>query len=301
MRELKNITIGIPARNEERSIVRTLNSLISTMNEVPDVTFQIIVLVNASNDNTYSKANEFKKQSDIDIQVIETKTPGKANAINSIKELSSNDILIFCDGDVLFDKMCIKYLVELYKKSKYKVISTVGYPNQRFYLNPIKAKLALKMIEYASREGNVVDGAMYLIEKESLNTLPLNIINDDLYMALSVDYTSIGREKLAITYQEPIGSLKEYYFRRLRIERGDLQLKKIFNDQYNEFRNLSGDKRNRTERKKSLGIKLQVYEKFLFVADIALKIVNKMAKKELLKSKDEEIGMGWDVQSSSKI
>lgn len=281
-------TIGVPAKNEEENIRHTLLSIfknIAFIEQKLSCDYEIIVYVNNSIDKTDFVAEETLKNSSIkDYKVFKSDILGKANAVNCITRNSKYDDLFFCDADVTLKIDTLYSLLSALNNDKfeqYKVFSSIGLPNRTFYLNPIKAKLAIKMAEYATRKGNIVDGTLYLIRKKHMPILEKNIINDDLFISLSCDYYQIKRVKNAITYQEPVGSLKEYKRRKYRIELGDKQLKKLFKEKYDSFRKNSKDKRSKKERKGSLGLMLRIYEKFLFPIDMAMKITNKKIKKRI--------------------
>jgi len=283
-----SFTIGIPAKNEEKNIRHTLLSILKNIYFIEQklyCNYEIIVYVNNSIDATNLIAEKTLKSSNIkDYKVFKSDIIGKANAVNYITQNSKYDNLFFCDADITLEVDTLYNLLSALNGDRfeqYKVFSSIGLSKSKFYLNPVKAKLAIKMKEYATRNGNIVDGALYLIRKKYMPVMRTNIINDDLFISLSCGYHQIKRVKNAVIHQEPVGSLKEYKKRKYRIELGDKQLKKLFKEKYDSFRKSSKDKRSKKERKRSLRLLLRIYETFLFPIDIIMKIINKKIKKQI--------------------
>ena len=83
------ISVVIPARNEENNICRIVNFLKSR--EIVD---QIIVVDNASVDNTYNLAKK------MDVDVIKCCKQGKGCAMEAGLKLARNEVVVFIDADV---------------------------------------------------------------------------------------------------------------------------------------------------------------------------------------------------------
>ncbi|MFP4487244.1 MAG: glycosyltransferase, partial [Campylobacterales bacterium] len=263
--------------------------------------FEIIVSINATTDNTIMEISKFKKKyTTSNIKTIQTETPGKPNAINSCIKIAKGNIVIIMDADVKVAKNAIENILKYipYSDDGY-VISSVSDTKKNFYLNPIKAKLSIKIKEYGMRDGLSVDGALYMVNKKYFPKIPNEVINDDLYIAIYFGVEKIIRAKDVIVYQEPVGNFTEYFFRRRRIEKGDIQIKDIFGEQYDKFKTTGRDKRSKLDRKKDLGLLLNLYNIFLFPIDLTMKYLNKVAKREI--SNDSFSEHGWNTQKSSKF
>ena len=92
---MNNLTLGIPAYNEGKTIKRCLNLLLPQLNESDEV----IVIASACTDNT---ASEVRSLNDERIRLIEDpKKRGKTAAINQIMNEAIYNNIVFCDADVL--------------------------------------------------------------------------------------------------------------------------------------------------------------------------------------------------------
>lgn len=102
----KEISIIIPARNEERSILRVLRSLKKTV----QTTFEAIVVNDRSTDNTKAVVKKYS-ENNRNVKVISTKQKyGFSNAImEGIKKSSTDTIVVvmadLCDNPKTIDKM----------------------------------------------------------------------------------------------------------------------------------------------------------------------------------------------------
>ncbi|GAF85974.1 unnamed protein product, partial [marine sediment metagenome] len=88
-------SVGIPVRNEEQTIVQTLNSILAQTIQPKEVH----VCVNNSSDGTYRKVSDMAL-AEKKINLIAS-APGKANAWNRIISECLENTVMFCDGDVV--------------------------------------------------------------------------------------------------------------------------------------------------------------------------------------------------------
>ncbi|MBI1863725.1 glycosyltransferase family 2 protein [Candidatus Woesebacteria bacterium] len=97
MKKLKQLTVGIPALNEEKSIGVLLSSLISQKEKGFRIV-KIIVISDGSTDSTVSTAKRIK---DRRIEVIQKKKRlGKASRLNQIINKTDSDLLVLVDADI---------------------------------------------------------------------------------------------------------------------------------------------------------------------------------------------------------
>lgn len=112
----KDLLIGIPARNEAKTIVSTLNSIFQEIRFLPKpIKVRVIVVLNGCTDNTEFVVKEYiskNKNCNIAINKISGGLIDAQQAIWHAK--TRNEIVIFVDGDIKFEK---KSLLRLYKKS----------------------------------------------------------------------------------------------------------------------------------------------------------------------------------------
>ncbi|MDO8627102.1 MAG: glycosyltransferase family A protein, partial [Candidatus Diapherotrites archaeon] len=95
MPEQKIISIGLPVKDEEDSLPRTLKRLLEQ--RTPGYEKEIIVCLNGSNKETTKIAREFASQHR-EIVLIETPIAGKSRAWNLIRARAKSDVIVFCDA-----------------------------------------------------------------------------------------------------------------------------------------------------------------------------------------------------------
>jgi len=122
-------TIGICAYNEEKSIKKTLKSILPQIEDKDE----IIVVASGCTDKTVEKVQEIKNPK---IKVIEEKErKGKVSAINKILERAKGDIIVFVDADVLIEKGAIEQLVRHFKDKDIGATSgkMISYKKENFF------------------------------------------------------------------------------------------------------------------------------------------------------------------------
>jgi cellulose synthase/poly-beta-1,6-N-acetylglucosamine synthase-like glycosyltransferase len=114
------ITILVPVHNEEKRIENKLENIAKVL--YPKEKMEIIVIDDASTDETFAKANAFaKKHSELKMKVLKQgQRKGKAMALNKGLEVSSSDIIVMTDADTLWSSHI------LHEALPYVADSTVG-------------------------------------------------------------------------------------------------------------------------------------------------------------------------------
>ena len=99
--KIKNISIIIPAHNEETVIIKCLKSL---MRQNSDYNLQIIVVCNGCQDNTYSIVKAFSPN----IICLKTERASKTNALNLGDNVAKYYPRIYLDADIILSVNAIK-------------------------------------------------------------------------------------------------------------------------------------------------------------------------------------------------
>ena len=94
--KLPTVTIGIPAYNEEKGILRTLNSLMEL--DYPASKLQIIVVNDGSKDNTRKVTEKFIKTHPM-VKLINKPNGGKASAVNAALDKAKGELFAVLDAD----------------------------------------------------------------------------------------------------------------------------------------------------------------------------------------------------------
>ncbi|MFL2094889.1 glycosyltransferase family 2 protein [Marinilactibacillus psychrotolerans] len=102
------ITIIIACYNEEETIANTLSYI---KNQIYDGEIKVIVVDNASTDQTDQRSIEAGEELELNLQVIYAKEPGKFNALNEALKVVETDYVITLDADTLLHKLAVKHVV----------------------------------------------------------------------------------------------------------------------------------------------------------------------------------------------
>jgi len=108
--ELPSVTIAVAAYNEEKTISKTIRSLV--MSNYPKDKIEIIVVNDGSRDRTAEVVDSLiKKYKDFSIRLINKENGGKASAINAALENASCELFGVVDADSRIEPNCLKFLV----------------------------------------------------------------------------------------------------------------------------------------------------------------------------------------------
>ncbi|MDY0018195.1 MAG: glycosyltransferase [Candidatus Delongbacteria bacterium] len=126
--DIPKVTVIIPARNEEKYIADTLNSVMN-QNYPPEL-FDVIAVDDRSTDGTgtimESKARIYPNLSVIRIKEVSEKISPKKNAILTAVRSTDNEIIITTDGDCVHDPDWIRSLVAPVVGSKNENVGIVA-------------------------------------------------------------------------------------------------------------------------------------------------------------------------------
>jgi cellulose synthase/poly-beta-1,6-N-acetylglucosamine synthase-like glycosyltransferase/peptidoglycan/xylan/chitin deacetylase (PgdA/CDA1 family)/spore germination protein YaaH len=107
------VSVIVPARNEEKVIVRTINSLLQS--SYPH--FDVIVVDDGSTDGTAAEVREaFGQEARVRLFVQENQ--GKAEALNFGIRQSNSDIIIALDADTIFEPSTMRKLVRHFEEEE---------------------------------------------------------------------------------------------------------------------------------------------------------------------------------------
>lgn len=119
----KDVTILIAARNEEKRIEETLKYI---SNQDYEGKIKVIIIDNASSDNTSYCAAKAGEKFNMDLQIIKEASPGKFNALNTGLGSVSTELVITVDADTLLHKSAVRYLVARIESSPSEVCAVAG-------------------------------------------------------------------------------------------------------------------------------------------------------------------------------
>ncbi|MDZ4744501.1 MAG: glycosyltransferase [bacterium] len=225
------VTVIVPAHNEESVIREKLLSVVSSDYLADKI--EILVGSDASTDSTNRIVREIVAEYK-NVRLVEFARSGKPSILNALVELSSNDIIIFTDANVMFTKSTVFELIKHYKNSTIDLVdSNMQYNDARpegigmqesSYLNSDAQVKRAEGLLWGTMMGPF--GGCYSIRRSKYTPVPTHFLNDDLFIGVSVlanGGTAI-REEAAIVYEDVANIFQEEYRRKVRISTGDFQI-----------------------------------------------------------------------------
>lgn len=223
------VAVCVLAHNEERSIEQTLLSVLNTTRK----DFNITVYSNGCTDRTCSIVNQLSLKNSR-IKNVEISTPSKVNAWNRAFLDCDEDILVFCDGDIVPSVNAINHLVdELMADPKNILVSTRLFPLME---NVSLEKKLIGFIQLPLKH-EFLSGGMYafkraqLLERfreEKLEGIPLGITAEDYFLEHLVANNGFIISKVKNYYEPP--SFHDYIRYLARVKWQNLQLLSIFGE-----------------------------------------------------------------------
>ena len=116
---MEKLSIIIPLYNEEKTILEVLNSIKTTPLSLEKET---IVVNDGSTDSSKSIVEEFIKNNNLDIKLINKKNGGKGSAVREGIKHATGDIIIIQDADLEYDQRDHQKCIDPIIKGKYSVI-----------------------------------------------------------------------------------------------------------------------------------------------------------------------------------
>jgi len=165
---MKDVSVIIPAKNEEKHISNTLKEVKRVFDEY-GLRHEIVVVDDGSTDGTYKEAIKTAKKLG-DVKVVKKENGGKGSALNHGFKYCSGKLVTFIDADLdlhprqipLFIDYMERYNADVVVGSKRHPLSKVNYPLDRrilsrayqiivrilFNLNLTDTQAGLKLFKY---------------------------------------------------------------------------------------------------------------------------------------------------------
>ncbi len=249
---MKEVSVCIPAHNEDRTICSTLESIVS-QDFFKTSRSEILVCENGSIDNTKEKVQEFSKKHE-NVRLIISQIKGKSHAWNLLMDNAKYNFRIFADADIFLTKNSLESLYSSLTKDRI-IIGATLFPFLKDFNTP---KRFFYRLVYPERHQYWLSGQLYAVNasklKERMHDLGFskmpNIIADDMWLSAIVG-ESLYMDRNAVAYYRP-PSLKDLRLVERRAIRAKKELEKIFQSnpqnglfnliktKYNEFVNTQG-------------------------------------------------------------
>ena len=228
------VTILIAAFNEEKNIENTLERIAQQ-----DYSGHIKVLLvdNNSADKTKEVAYKTTERENLDLTVIEEKTPGKAAALNTGLILVNTKYFITVDADTLLHPKAVKNIVSRALQSPEEVCAVAGRVLVRNSRTNLLTKLqewdyflgigAIKSIQGLYQGTLVAQGAFSLYKTEAVKEVGgwPNAIGEDIVLTWKFfeNGYKVYHEPRAIAFTEAPEKMKHFSKQRSRWARGMIE------------------------------------------------------------------------------
>ncbi len=116
--ELPKVSVIIPVWNEEKTIRRTLNSILAS--DYPKGKLEVIVVNDGSTDNSLAIAKKFECKN---VRVFSKKNGGKSNALNFGIKKAKGEIIFSMDADTIVEPYSLKRMIRYFKDEKVVIVS----------------------------------------------------------------------------------------------------------------------------------------------------------------------------------
>ena len=296
---LPAITIGIPVKNEENTIICMLQSLVKALRYLnKSVQYETIICLNGTTDNTEKviKSDVYLNlRSQLNLRIIHS-DPGILPAERKIaKARKLRDFLLFSDADIVLDKYAVKELYNLMHKNNQIQVAYAevlpkfigrknnfarmlsNYYDMRHLLPERKyfhGRLFLLRNDEKLLEQDDIKIALKGVKKRLVKDLYLEVgpISDDIILSAKIFHMygegAIKRAKKAFVYFYPPDNFHDFFIgvrrRTIEIERRNLLFPKYKDIQENHFdRSAKILKPTFFRRKKYMAELLMDVEKFL--------------------------------------
>jgi len=232
LKRFPKVTIGIPAYNEEKTIAKTVNSIINA--DYPKDKIEIIIANDGSTDNTAKVAQELiKKNKGFKIILINKANGGKSSAVNAAINKATGEFFAVVDADSRIEPNAIKLVIPHFKdKEVGAVISRVRVdtPNKTLekiqFFEYIMSNLVRKLMAIIGTLA-ITPGVLSMYRTKILRsvggfTKDKNNITEDLEIALRLKYYGhkIEMETRSITHTLAPKTMKALWKQRIRWARG---------------------------------------------------------------------------------
>lgn len=125
------ISVIVPARNEELTIIDCLTSLVNQ--KYPSQNFEIIVVDDASTDTTNKVIQQFcKDHENIRLITLEDQSGGKKNAIRNAIQIAKGELIVTTDADCIMSSNWLATIAAFYDQTQAKmIVAPVSFYNER--------------------------------------------------------------------------------------------------------------------------------------------------------------------------
>jgi len=223
-RKVYNVSVGVPAFNEEKNIVRVITDILK-QEEKGWKLKELIVFCDGVRDKTYKLAKEVGGKS---IKVYNFRTRcGKSHRVNQMLKVFKGDILIIFDADIFFSGNSV--ITNIIKEFAFEGVGLVSgncrvFPANNFFQRAIFTSY---YVYYKSREkfksGHNVfgcTGACLAVKKDLAEKIdiPKGVVNEDtfLYFSCLKEGFKFRHAKSSLVFHKLAANTKDFIRQILR-------------------------------------------------------------------------------------
>ena len=235
-----SVSIIIAAHNEEASIEKKIKGTLEL--DYPKDKLEIIIVSDASDDNTDKIVLSFKKQGVILVR--QKNRLGKTSAQNKAVEVARGEIILFSDATTVLSKDVVKKLVRNFADDN---VGCVGA--ELIYVSNFKGKLSkarklywlyekfLRRKESGLHSLLGVSGCCYAVRKKAYKRIDPRLISDFIITWLMLDngYRSVF-EPEALVYEDIVETAHQEIGMRTRVASRSLVAFKMMGKFLNPFK-----------------------------------------------------------------
>ena len=223
---MSNITIGLPAYNEEKTIKKCILNILPQISKNDEV----LVVASACTDNTVS---ETESLNDTRIRIIEDPVNrGKTVAINQILREAKHKHIILSDADVIPAEDSVEHLMKHLKKDDVGAVSAkiFNYKEENFFdkLQGFgwKGLDHQKVTEHEKGSFYALNGFLLGVKKDIIGTLDEKSLVDDAILGWEVKESGykVIYEPEAKVYVQAAQNFSDYIKQKVRVRVGWWQM-----------------------------------------------------------------------------
>jgi cellulose synthase/poly-beta-1,6-N-acetylglucosamine synthase-like glycosyltransferase len=235
------VSVVIAARNEEASIGRRIDNLLSL--DYPQDLLDVVIASDGSEDRTDEIVRSFESAR---VTLVAPGRVGKPEALNAAVDAATGEVLVFSDANSVFRADAIRRLVAPLADA-----SVGGVAGNQVYLPPDSGDAsvvgeqqywdldrALKRAESDAGSVSGATGAIYAIRRSLFTRLRRDVSNDDLLESLGVvaQGTRLVFEPDAVAYEHVAETTRVTFERRVRVMVGGFRCLWVMRGLMNPFR-----------------------------------------------------------------